>query len=52
MTTPDSTAHRMLDAYAAAVLAKDANAFLSLYAPEVRVFDTWGVWSYEGASSW
>lgn len=38
----------MLDAYAAAVRAKDVDAFLSLYADGVRNFDLWNVWSYDG----
>lgn len=38
----------MLEAYAAAVRAKDADAFLSLYADDVRTFDLWGVWTYDG----
>ena len=40
--------NEMLDAYAAAVRAKDAEAFLSLYADDVRSFDLWSVWSYDG----
>ena len=39
---------QMLDAYAAAVRAKDADAFLALYADDVRNFDLWSVWSYDG----
>lgn len=38
----------MLDAYAAAVRAKDTEAFLSLYADDVRNFDLWSEWSYDG----
>jgi uncharacterized protein (TIGR02246 family) len=38
----------MLTAYAAAVRAKDVDAFLALYADDVRNFDLWGVWSYDG----
>ena len=38
----------MLDSYAAAVRAKDVEAFLDLYADDVRSFDLWGVWSYDG----
>ena len=52
MASSDSAVRGMLDAYAAAVWAKDADAFMSLYAPEIRVFDPWGVWSYEGAAAW
>lgn len=36
----------------AAALAKDVHAFIGLYAQDVRVFDTWGVWSHEGAAAW
>jgi ketosteroid isomerase-like protein len=25
---------------------------MRLYDPKVRVFDTWGIWSYEGAATW
>ena len=38
----------MLDRYAAAVRAKDVDAFLDLYADDVRTFDLWSVWSYDG----
>ena len=41
----------MLEAYAAAVHAKDVDAFISLYGENVCVFDTWG-WSYDGADEW
>lgn len=38
----------MLEAYAAAVRAKDVEAFVGLYADDVRTFDLWSVWSYDG----
>jgi len=38
--------------YAMAVSAKDVDALLQLYADDVRVFDAWGVWSYEGDRAW
>jgi uncharacterized protein (TIGR02246 family) len=38
----------MLDKYAAAVRAKDVDAFVALYADDVRTFDLWSVWSYDG----
>lgn len=41
----------MLAAYAAAVRAKDVDAFLGLYADDVRTFDLWSVWAYDGKSS-
>jgi uncharacterized protein (TIGR02246 family) len=42
----------MLARYAAAVRAKDVDAFVALYAEDVRVFDLWGRWSYDGADAW
>ena len=38
--------------YSSAVHAKDVSAFVRLYDPKVRVFDAWGVWSYEGLETW
>ena len=38
----------MLEAYAAAVQAKDVDAFAALYADDVRTFDLWEQWSYDG----
>jgi ketosteroid isomerase-like protein len=43
---------RALDTYRSTVLAKNAETFMHLYDSDVRVFDTWGVWSYEGAAAW
>lgn len=40
--------NEMLERYAAAVRAKDVEAFLALYADDVRTFDLWSVWSYDG----
>jgi len=39
---------RVCEGYKRAVHDKDVEAFLNLYDPSARVFDTWGVWSYEG----
>ncbi|HEU5215952.1 MAG TPA: SgcJ/EcaC family oxidoreductase [Gaiellaceae bacterium] len=39
---------QMLKAYAVAVRAKDADAFMDLYADDVRNFDLWNDWSYDG----
>lgn len=38
----------VLEAYAAAVRAKDVDAFVGLYADDVRTFDLWSEWSYDG----
>ncbi len=43
---------RILALYAAAVDAHDVDALMRLYDPKVRVFDAWGLWSYEGAEAW
>lgn len=44
--------HAVLSAYQAAVYAKDVDAFCAIYADDVRVFDLWGEWSYEGLTAW
>ncbi len=43
---------QMLDLYKTAVNAKDVNAFVSLYDPNIVVFDMWGEWSYKGVEAW
>lgn len=43
---------QVLEVYKAAVLEQDVDAFMHLYVQEVRVFDTWSVWSYEGTAAW
>jgi ketosteroid isomerase-like protein len=48
----DKSIARILDAYSSAVHEQDVAAFMRLYDPGVRVFDAWGVWSYEGAQAW
>lgn len=52
MSDTEKQVLKALDTYKSAVLAKNAEVFMHLYDPEVRVFDTWGVWSYEGAAAW
>ena len=39
---------QILQTYAAAVRAKDVDAFMDLYADDVRNFDLWNEWSYDG----
>src|SRR5438067_11838920 len=46
--TKRSEMEEMLEAYAGAVRAKDVDAFAALYADDVRTFDLWSVWSYDG----
>ncbi len=38
----------MLERYTAAVRAKDVDAFLELYSEDVRTFDLWQEWTYDG----
>lgn len=52
MSDTEKQVLRALDTYKSAVLAKNAETFMHLYDPDVRVFDTWGTWSYEGAAAW
>jgi len=52
MTDAEEPIARMLEAYKAAVFAKDVEALMSLYDPDVRVFDAWGQWSYDGVQAW
>ena len=52
MEDPQRSITRILETYKSAVLAKDVATFMRLYDPGVRVFDAWGVWSYEGAAAW
>lgn len=52
MSDIDKSIDRVLETYKAAVYAKDVGALMRLYDPKVRIFDTWGVWSYEGAAAW
>lgn len=48
----DKSIERVLESYKAAVHAKDAATLIRLYDPKVRIFDTWGMWSYDGAEAW
>ena len=48
----EQTVREVLDRYRDAVLAKDVEAFVALYDADVRVFDTWGAWSYRGVEAW
>ena len=52
MSDMEEQVSRVMRSYEAAVLARDAEAFIRLYHPAVRVFDTWGVWLYQDAGSW
>jgi ketosteroid isomerase-like protein len=52
MSDIDKDIDRILGTYASAVFKKDVETFMHLYDPNVRVFDAWGVWSYEGSEAW
>ena len=52
MSDIEKSIARVLESYKAAVFAKDVGAVMRLYDPGVRVFDAWGVWSYEGSDAW
>ena len=42
----------LLDAYKNAVFQKDQDAFAAIFDGNVRVFDMWDRWSYEGLAAW
>jgi uncharacterized protein (TIGR02246 family) len=46
--TKEPEMEEMLEAYAAAVRAKDVDAFVGLYEDDIRTFDLWSVWAYDG----
>ena len=48
----DSAVAKLQSSYALAALQRDAEAFVRLYDPAVRIFDAWGVWEYQGAELW
>ena len=50
--TERGSVEAVLAAYGTAVYEKDVDAFVSLYDEDVRVFDLWGSWSYDGAGAW
>ncbi len=52
IATATDPVQQALDAYKAAVFAKDVDAFVALYADDVRVFDMWGEWQVDGLAAW
>ena len=52
MAELDKSIARVIESYRTAVHAKDVQAFIQLYDPKARIFDCWGVWSYEGTTAW
>jgi ketosteroid isomerase-like protein len=49
MTDPERPIIALIDGYRAAILAKDVAAFMALYDPQVRIFDTWALAPYDAA---
>jgi len=52
MSEIEASAARVIEGYKSAVATRDIVAFMRLYDPAVRVFDAWGIWSYEGVPAW
>lgn len=52
MSEMDKSIALLVETYKSAVYAKNVQTFMHLYDPNVRVFDAWGVWSYEGSAAW
>lgn len=52
MTPEHESIEQMLDAYKSAVHSKNVAAFIALYRNDVRVFDLWGRWTYDGVDAW
>ena len=52
MSTLNQAIDALFSRYQQAVLARDVDAFVALYDPDVQVFDTWGTWSYQGREAW
>ena len=52
MTEGSAEIRRVFDAYKAAVLAKDVDAYIALYDDGVRIFDMWQQWLYRGTPGW
>ena len=50
MSDADQPLRAALAAYQAAVLAKDADAFVAIYAEDARIFELWGTWEHDIAS--
>lgn len=52
MHDPNAQIKQVIESYQVAVWEKNVHALLQVYASEVRVFDTWEAWTYEGDESW
>ncbi|MGP4081514.1 YybH family protein [Pseudalkalibacillus sp. R45] len=52
MTINISTVLDVLEKYKYGVYEKDVDQFLSIFAPDVHIYDCWGDWESKGISSW
>ena len=52
MSQPSDPVHEALTHYSAAAYDKNVDAFVSLYADDVHVFDMWNSWELRGVGSW
>lgn len=43
---------QVAEAYIDAVFNKNVEAFVGLYMADVRIFDMWGVWEFNGIADW
>ena len=48
--TDEQPIRQALAAYQSAVLAKDVDAFVAIYADDARIFELWGTWVHDIAS--
>ncbi|HEX3356679.1 MAG TPA: nuclear transport factor 2 family protein [Tepidisphaeraceae bacterium] len=51
MNSIDKHVAHAIDGYISAVYTRNVEAFMALYDPAARVFDTWSTWSYESSSA-
>lgn len=52
MSDEQNPVTQAMDAYAAAVDAKDLDAFVAIYDDDIHVYDSWGQWQYTGIGAW
>lgn len=52
MTHVFSKVQDVLEIYKTAVYEKDVEKFLSMYAPEMHIYDCWGKWEVKDLFSW
>jgi ketosteroid isomerase-like protein len=52
MSQTSDPVHEALARYSAAAFEKDVEAFVSLYADDLHVFDMWNSWELRGVAAW